>query len=56
MEPGVSVPHAQTSLSISPILSRMNPILRIDTYFFKAHSVRHGHSKRLLAEGLPDKF
>ena len=37
MEPGGSMPHSQ-GLSIIHILSRINPIPRIDTYLFKVHS------------------
>ena len=35
MEPGGLMPHSQ---GLIPILSRINPITRIDTYLFKVHS------------------
>ena len=37
MESGGSTPHSQ-GLSKIPILSRINPTPRIDTYFLKSHS------------------
>ena len=37
MEPGDSMLHSQ-GLPITPILSRINQIPRIDTYFLKIHS------------------
>ena len=37
MKPGGSMPRSQ-GLLIIPILSRINPLPRIDTYFFKIHS------------------
>ena len=37
MEPGNSMPHSQ-GLSSIPILNRINPILRIDSYLFNIHS------------------
>ena len=37
MKPEGSMPHSQ-GFSIIPILSRLNPIPRIDTYLFKVHS------------------
>ena len=36
VEPGGSMPHSQ-GCPIIPILSRMYPVPRIDTYFFKIH-------------------
>ena len=36
MEPGDSMPHSQGL--IIPILSRINPIPRVDTYFLKVQS------------------
>ena len=36
MKPRGSVPHSQGS-PIIPILSQINPIPRIETYFFKIH-------------------
>ena len=35
IEPGGSISHKGSP--IIPILSRMNPMSRIDTYFFKIH-------------------
>ena len=40
MEPGGSMPYSQGS-PVIPILSRINPIPRIDTYFFKIHNYFH---------------
>ena len=37
MKPGSSTPHSQGS-QIIPNLSRINPIPRIDNYFFTVHS------------------
>ena len=37
MEPGGSI-YIHEGSPIIPILSRLNPILRIDTYLFKVHS------------------
>ena len=37
MEPGGSMPHSQ-GLSNNPYREPINPIPRIDTYFFKVHS------------------
>ena len=38
MQPGGSMSHSQGLSPIIPILSRINPIPRIDTYLFKVHS------------------
>ena len=38
MEPRESMPHLKVS-PVIPILSRINPPLRIDTYLFKIHSI-----------------
>ena len=38
MKPQGSVPHSQ-GLSNNPIVSRINPIPRIDTYFFNIYSI-----------------
>ena len=37
MEPGGSLPHSQ-GLSNNPYPEQINPITRIDTYFFNIHS------------------
>ena len=54
------MPHSQGS-PIIPILSRINQIRRIDTYFFKVHSnsvlpSTPRPSKRLFSVGLPDQI
>ena len=46
MEPGGSMPHSP----IVPIMNRINPIPRIDTYLFKIHSNTDSH----LHLGLPE--
>ena len=45
------MPYLQ-GLSINPILSRINPIIRIDIYFFKIHS----NTVLPLCPGLPDSL
>ena len=61
MKPEGSMPQSQSP--IIPILSRINLIPRIDTYFFKVHSnlilsshLHLGFSKRLFLVGLPVKI
>jgi hypothetical protein len=60
MEPRGSVPQPQ-GLSNMPILSRINLIPRIDTYFFKVHpnissQLCLGFPKRLFLIGLPSSI
>ena len=60
MKPGGSMPHHKGS-RIIPILSRINPIPRIDTYLFKlilvlSSHLRLGFPKGLLHVGLPVKI
>ena len=56
MEPGGSMTYSQGS-TIIPILSRTNPIPRIDTYLFKVLSIivlqSTSRAKGLFPVGLP---
>ena len=51
MEPGGSVPHSQ-GLLIIPILSRINPIPRIYTYFLRYFVILPSYLRLLLPKGL----
>ena len=60
MEPGDSMPHSQ-GFSNNPILSRVNPIPRIDTYFLRSilispSHLRLGHPKGIFPVGVPVKI